>query len=90
MSEYWGLSRDDIGLRCWADGCIAYQPLSGDTHMLTLGAGRLLESLRAGPKSLAELAADSNGRSGEMDSPEDIEGALQRLSEARLIHRTSS
>ncbi|MES2152902.1 MAG: HPr-rel-A system PqqD family peptide chaperone [Pseudomonadota bacterium] len=43
--------------RSWDDDCVAYNNLSGDTHLLNSTAMFLLLALQAGPADLPELAA---------------------------------
>ncbi len=87
MPEVWQLARTDIGLRCWEDGCIAYQPLTGETHMLTLKAGQMLGLLRENQRTKQELIAEL-GKEGDLsDFTETLTTWLLQLSEARLICR---
>jgi len=88
MPETWVLGRVDIGLRCWEDGCIAYQPLTGETHMLTPQAGRLLGLLLEGEKRTTQELMVELGENGVL--PEfagTLNTWLLQLSEAHLICR---
>lgn len=85
MAEAWELACADIGLRCWEDGCIAYQPLSGETHMLNPQAGCLLGLLRDGQRSPHELAAALGGDAPVPELAESVNTWLLQLAEARLI-----
>lgn len=44
-------------VRSWDGEHVLYHPGSGDTHLLDDDAMRVLEALRAGPASAAQLAA---------------------------------
>ncbi len=90
MSEVWQLARADIGLRCWEDGCIAYQPLTGETHMLTPQAGHILDVLQADARTTAELMAVLDGEADMPELAEVLDAWLTRLFEARLISRRPS
>lgn len=90
MSVVWELTRSDIGLRCWGDGCIAYQPLSGETHMLAQDAGHFLDLLQRGPMSESELLSELTNDSEISDLSTVLNIWLQQLSEARLIRRHPS
>lgn len=85
MTEVWELAHADIGLRCWDEGCIAYQPLTGETHMLNPQAGRLLGLLRDNQRSSKELTAALGGASPLPEFTESVNAWLLQLSEANLI-----
>ncbi|MHB1083327.1 MAG: HPr-rel-A system PqqD family peptide chaperone [Thiobacillus sp.] len=87
MPEVWQLARTDIGLRCWEDGCIAYQPLTGETHMLTPQAGQLLDLLRGNQRTTQELITELGKEGALPDLTEALTTWLLQLSEARLICR---
>lgn len=90
MSEAWQLARADIGLRCWDDGCIAYQPLTGETHMLTPQAGRLLDLLRKDGRTTEALMAELSDGADLPELSDALNAWLMQLSEARLIRRFQS
>ncbi|MDP2787283.1 MAG: HPr-rel-A system PqqD family peptide chaperone [Pseudomonadota bacterium] len=90
MSEAWALARSDIGLRCWEDGCIAYQPLTGETHMLTPQAGRLLDLLREDGRTTEALMSELADGAAPPELAEALNTWLLQLSEARLICRLQS
>jgi PqqD family protein of HPr-rel-A system len=53
----WQLSsRQAILLRCWEDACVCYASPSGDTHLLPVPQGLLLQRLERGPCLPPELA----------------------------------
>lgn len=89
MPETWVLGRADIGLRCWEDGCIAYQPLTGETHLLTPQAGQLLSLLRNNHRTTEELMTEL-GDAALPELTEALNNWLLQLSEAHLIHRRLS
>jgi PqqD family protein of HPr-rel-A system len=90
MPETWVLARVDIGLRCWEDGCIAYQSLTGETHMLTPQAGQLLGLLRRNQRTTDELMADLGGDAALPELTEALNTLLLQLSDAHLICRCLS
>ena len=90
MPETWVLGRVDIGLRCWEDGCIAYQPLTGETHMLTPQAGRLLGLLRGGQRTTQELMVELGEDVALPELAEAVNNWLLQLSEAHLVCRRLS
>lgn len=90
MPEVWQLARTDIGLRCWEDGCIAYQPLTGETHMLTSQAGQLLDLLRGNQRTAQELIAELGVDAALPELTEALNTWLLQLSEAHLIFRCPS
>lgn len=87
VSETWVLGRVDIGLRCWEDGCIAYQPLTGETHMLAPQAGQLLGLLQNNPRTTDELKAELGEDAPLPERNEALNSWLLQLSEAHLICR---
>jgi len=90
MPETWVLGRVDIGLRCWEDGCIAYQPLTGETHMLTPQAGQLLGLLRGNQRTTKELMVELGGEANLPELTVALNTWLLQLSEAHLICRRLS
>jgi PqqD family protein of HPr-rel-A system len=45
----------DLPRRWWEDQLVVYHPGSGDTHLLNLVAGEVLESLQQSPANVVEL-----------------------------------
>lgn len=42
-------------MQCWDDACVCYASPSGDTHLLPVAQGLLLQRLREGPCRQPEL-----------------------------------
>lgn len=85
--KFW-VAINGISLKCWQDGCIAYQSLSGETHLLSHDMARLFSLLQSeGSTSEQELLTGLAVEAVEPNFPDILGSWLQRLSEAHLICR---
>ena len=78
-------------IHSWDGDYVVFAPLSGDTHILDITGGEVLQALLAGPETadsihrrlaaLLELPADAT-------LAEQVDGMLENLDELGLIERT--
>ena len=78
-------------IHCWDGDYVVFAPLSGNTHILDITGGELLQALLTGPETadaihrkiaaLLELPADTA-------LAEQVDGMLENLDELGLIERT--
>jgi PqqD family protein of HPr-rel-A system len=86
----WHLAAHDLQWRGWDDQWIVYHAASGDTHLLSLVAGEVLQALQQTPSSVATLAEQvaaslkvSAGQEEELF--EQVERLLQELESLGLV-----
>lgn len=78
-------------IHCWDGDYVVFAPLSGDTHILDITGGEVLQALQAGPETadaihrrvaaLLELPADAA-------LAEQVDDMLENLDKLGLIERT--
>lgn len=72
----------ELSLRHWEDGWVVGDAISGDTHLLSHAAGLLVDRLRSGPATTAELSA-ALSQAGE--HAETVQECLAALTSLELI-----
>lgn len=74
---------------CWDGECAYYQLASGDTHLLSEEAVRLLEHLQDRPRNVGELAASLSEMYSQPPEPSQMDlhviALLDDLAKARLV-----
>ena len=78
----------DVVTRIWSDEAIAYNSLTGDTHLIEPFSTELLRRLEAGPKTSDELAAALIANfefAPDDDVPALTAGALEKLRELGMV-----
>ena len=83
-----GLKRERWASRSWVDEIVAYDLLSGHTHLLEPLSTELLRRLEAGPKTTDELAAALTADfdfAPEDDVPALTADALAKLRELGMV-----
>lgn len=65
LSVSWRFSaRAPLGLRCWEQECVLYDPTTGDTHLMARADAELLDRFQTTPltvRSFETLQADFKG-----------------------------
>lgn len=78
-------------LRFWDDQCVAYDPRSGDTHLLGTLAGRVLLCARGGTTgfcALVEETAHAMGVEPDDEFVTKVEGIVTELQTKGLLGRS--
>jgi PqqD family protein of HPr-rel-A system len=86
----WQVVDPELVVRAWPDEseCVAFSPLSGDVHLLSQPARRLLRYVASGPLSfdaLVDQLARDAGRTQDEGWVTAVEDALTALDRAGLI-----
>ena len=78
-------------IHCWDGDYVVFAPLSGDTHILDITGGEVLQALLTGPETAETIQRKIAAL---LDLPADatlaaqVDGMLENLDELGLIERT--
>ena len=72
-----------LAIRCWDGEWVVNDTISGDTHLLSFGAGVIVDQLRKEPATTAELASILRNSAPRQD--ENVQEYLDALASLDLI-----